>query len=96
MSNTEISVTERWRSKRLNRRCKFCIFIKKSSISNITKKYQEYECLCKDKRVIHDIPRPFCSCFRINKKQCEEIDKVFYLGLTPSEAKKETSNTNNM
>ena len=71
-------ITESWRNKRLNRKCKFCVFIKESSISNIMTKYQEYECLCKDKKVIHDIPRPFCSCFRINKKECEEIDKALH------------------
>lgn len=92
MNTTKISVTKRWRNMKLNRKCKFCIFINHISINNITKKYHEYECLYKDKKVIPDIPRPFCNCFRINKKLCEEIDKVFYLGLTPSEAKKETSN----
>ena len=38
------------------------------------------------------IIRPFCKCFRIDKDTCEEIDKVFYLGSTPSEAKKDIIN----
>lgn len=73
-----MGITESWRSKRFNRRCIFCVFIKKSSISNTTKTYQEYKCLCKDKEVIPGIPRLFCSCFQINKKECEEIDKALY------------------
>ena len=71
-----MGITETWRSKRLHRKCRFCIFAK-PSISKVIKKYQNYECLCKDKKVIPDIPRPFCSCFRINKEQCEEIDKMY-------------------
>ena len=52
-------------------------------------------CLCKDKSIIPSIPRPFCSCFHVDKKACAEIDKILYDGYTPSEAKKETSNVNN-
>ena len=48
-----------------------------------------WQCLCKDKYIIPGIPRPFCSCFHIDKKVCAEIDKVLYEGYTPSEAKKE-------
>ena len=90
----DFGVTERWRSKRLNRRCIFCVYSKRfnDKVQNIF----TWNCLCKDKSIIPGIPRPFCSCFHIDKKACAEIDKVLYDGYTPSEAKKETSNTNNL
>ena len=86
----DFGVTERWRSRRLNRRCIFCVYSKRfnDKVQNIF----TWNCLCKDKPIIPGIPRPFCSCFHIDKKACAEIDKVLYDGYTPSEAKKETSN----
>lgn len=85
----DFGVTERWRSRRLNRRCTFCIYSKR--FNDKVQNAFTWECLCKDKPIIPGIPRPFCSCFHIDKKACAEIDKVLYDGYTPSEAKKETS-----
>ena len=83
----DFGVTERWRSRRLNRRCTFCVY--NNHVMNKETNHDSWECLCKDKYIIPGIPRPLCSCFQIDKKECAEIDKVLYEGYTPSEAKKE-------
>ena len=90
-----MGITESWRSKRLHRKCIFCVF-SKLEFPKCHDIPSEWKCLCKDKPIIPGIPRPFCSCFHINKKVCTEIDKVLYDRYTPSEAKKEISNTNNV
>ena len=86
-----MGITESWRSKRLHRKCIFCVF-SKLEFPKCHDIPSEWKCLCKDKSVLPTIIRPFCKCFRIDKDACEEIDKGFYLGSTPSEAKKDIIN----
>ena len=87
MSKEEFGPTAKWRNNRLHRKCLFCAYLK--LLPSIGPFVQDtWKCKCKCKLVNPDLPRPFCKCFILNKDRCDEIDKVFYEGLTPSEAKR--------
>ena len=87
--NKEMGITAKWRNHRLHRKCLFCVFC--HVLPECYCAPTVWHCNCKEKAVNPDIIRPFCSCFQGDTKRCEEVDKVFYEGMTPSEAK--NSNT---
>ena len=46
----DFGVTEKWRSRRLNRRCTFCVYSKRSN--DKVQNTFTWNCLCKDKSII--------------------------------------------
>ena len=73
MKDQKFDIVSKWRKSRLHRKCLYCKF--SSHLPSTPCSAGTW--LCKDKEVSRDIPRPVCSCFRINKEQCEEIDKMY-------------------
>ena len=69
----DFGVTERWRNKRLNRKCNFYIYMRK--LPSLPGAADVWYCDCKDKKINPNIIRPFCSCFHLDIKECNKIDK---------------------
>lgn len=88
----EFNITARWRNKRLHRKCLFCSYVKMLPSTRCSP--DTWICQCKDKVVNPDTIRPFCKCFKVNIKECENIDKILYGGIPPSVAKKTAEKTN--
>lgn len=64
---------EQWRSKRLNRKCIFCKFLKMIVVPVHLPGADYYVCKAKDKYLNHilpdmtRVPRPFCQCFELKE-----------------------------
>lgn len=78
-----MSITE-WRSKRLNRRCRFC----KHCRYHFHDIGSYSECIAKDKVVRDNVRRPFCSLFEVNtgdiivaKIPCPPVSKLKETGI---------------
>lgn len=62
------TTTSEWRSKRLNRRCKFCKHLRQHFHGCVLGGHSHSwsECAAKDKAVRDNMPRPFCPLFEVN------------------------------
>ena len=67
----EFNITARWRNKRLHRKCLFCSYVKMLPSTRCSP--DTWICQCKDKVVNPDTIRPFCKCFKVNIKECENF-----------------------
>lgn len=67
--------TANHRNERRNRRCKFCVYMKKIGPVNMPPCIPDvWQCSVTEKRVKPDDRRPFCKHYKVNMKECNTIE----------------------
>lgn len=64
-----------YRSERKNRKCGFCVYCNHITPPNMPSCIPDvYKCQVKDKIIQPSDRRPFCKYYKVNRKECDEID----------------------